>query len=92
MQEPRTGRGGRKRRSPNTATQSTPNAGLFDGPNEVLKTLQRQHKITLRKVEAIERQLEAKPSEAAGEDTPGGIVGWFLRLIHGRGRRDGTNG
>jgi hypothetical protein len=65
----------------------------LQGSQEILKTLERQHKITLRRVEQIERRVAAGASK---EDLPvkQSLVDWFMDLlgIRPRDRRDGTRG
>lgn len=60
----------------------------LQGPQECLRTIQRQHKITIRRLDNIARKLDALPEE---EERPeerqrgSGLVAWFLRMVGGRG-------
>jgi CHASE3 domain sensor protein len=71
---------GRKRTSRPSPAQST--TSILDGSQEYLRTLQRQHKITLRRVENIQRQLDALPQEEdRAEHRTSSLADWFLRLM-----------
>ena len=67
---------------------SRSSAGLttsnLQGPQQYLRTIQRQHKITIRRLDSIARKLDALPEdeERPEERQHGlGLVGWFLRLM-----------
>lgn len=44
-----------------------------------LKTLQRQHRITIRKLDNIQRELDAASGESSMERSS--LVDWFLRMM-----------
>lgn len=69
-------------------SSAAPNTNSLHGSQAYLKTLQRQHRITIRRLDNIARKLECVPEE---EDRPeerqrgSGLVAWFLRMVGGRG-------
>lgn len=70
---------------------SRSSAGLttsnLQGPQQYLRTIQRQHKITIRRLDNIARRLDAMPEEELPEERQrgSGLVAWFLRMVGGRG-------
>lgn len=70
---------------PHSLHSSVPNTSraLGNGAAAHLKTLQRQHKITIRRLDSIQRKLQALPPEEPEpeEDKKMGLVEWFLKLV-----------
>lgn len=64
-------------------SRPTTDPNTIDELAPFLKSLQRQHQITLRRVENIQRQLDALPEEDI-EPPKVGIVAWFLKLVRYR--------
>lgn len=53
------------------------------GSQECIRTLQRQHKITIRRLDNIARKMEIAPDEEPPPSPTKGsnLVAWFMRLI-----------